>query len=249
MTVPGRELLHAPLGDIIRDVALAIADSQIELDAAAVRTAEYMSGRVVLRDPDTGALVDEQGEPTDVPTVASSEVIFGHDVDAAGRRVPRLVSMMELGFVPTFYQFVDTTIEIRLSVRLTGAGSQRHRYGSNGTTWGRHERSTAVHATTVDAGFASAYQYSAEMATKVSTKIVPIPPPAALEAQIAQLLADDRLDVNTATADELAALDALSPTLAQAVVDARPFASLDDLQRVAGIGPATVDQLRPHLRV
>lgn len=268
----GRDLLNAPLGDIIRDVALAIADAQTALDAASMRTAEFMSGRVMRRDPDTGELVEEvdaQGRPTGVPAIDSSEVIFGHDIDDEGQRVPQLRSMMELGFVPTFYQFVDTTITMNLSVRLTGSGSSQNRYTSRGTAWGMGERHMIVHASTVDAGFASAYGYSAELATTVSTKLVPIPPPAALDDLLARNIAsaaedrvapasepefaDARLDLNTATLTDLQEIDGLGPARAQAIIDHReangPFASVADLMNVPGIPEATLQHVATLVRV
>lgn len=60
------------------------------------------------------------------------------------------------------------------------------------------------------------------------------------------------LDVNTAPADELAILPGLGPALAGRIVAHRdahgPFAGLDALLDVPGIGPATLAGLRPHLR-
>ena len=60
------------------------------------------------------------------------------------------------------------------------------------------------------------------------------------------------VDPNTAPIGVLIALPALGPTLSARIVEGRrdgPFRSLDDLdRRVKGIGPATVDTLRPHLR-
>jgi len=55
------------------------------------------------------------------------------------------------------------------------------------------------------------------------------------------------IDVNTAPAPELQMLPGIGPTLAQRIVDDRaangPYATLDDLQRVRGIGPRTVEKL------
>lgn len=63
----------------------------------------------------------------------------------------------------------------------------------------------------------------------------------------------DPIDVNAACPDELALLPRVGPSLAGAIVsdrDARgPFRSVDDLDRVRGIGPATLDGLRPHVTV
>ena len=54
-----------------------------------------------------------------------------------------------------------------------------------------------------------------------------------------------KLDVDTATAAELEALPGIGPSLAARIVEARPFTSVDDLQRVRGIGPKTVERLAP----
>jgi len=55
------------------------------------------------------------------------------------------------------------------------------------------------------------------------------------------------VDVNHATADELIALPGIGPALAGRIIAYRkehgPFGSLDDLERVQGIGPQTVKGL------
>lgn len=60
------------------------------------------------------------------------------------------------------------------------------------------------------------------------------------------------VNVNEAGVDELAVLPGLGPTTARRIIDHRrehgPFASLDGLLDVPGIGSATLEELRPHLR-
>ncbi|HEX6911297.1 MAG TPA: ComEA family DNA-binding protein [Longimicrobium sp.] len=60
------------------------------------------------------------------------------------------------------------------------------------------------------------------------------------------------VDVNAATADELAALPGIGPALARRIVGWRAehgrFGSVDALADVPGIGPATVERLRPRVR-
>jgi competence protein ComEA len=56
------------------------------------------------------------------------------------------------------------------------------------------------------------------------------------------------VDINAASAGELQDLPGVGPALAERIVAARRermFTSLDDLARVRGIGPATVERLRP----
>jgi len=61
------------------------------------------------------------------------------------------------------------------------------------------------------------------------------------------------VDPNTARAEVLVALPKLGPALVSRIVAARekaPFRSVDELKgRVRGIGPATLESLRPHLRI
>jgi competence ComEA-like helix-hairpin-helix protein len=60
------------------------------------------------------------------------------------------------------------------------------------------------------------------------------------------------VNVNAAGAAELAQLPGLGPATAQRIVDHRrahgPFTSPDDLLAVPGIGPITLEGLRPFLR-
>ena len=56
------------------------------------------------------------------------------------------------------------------------------------------------------------------------------------------------VDINTATAEELEQLMGIGPVLAQAIVDYRaehgPFASIDELLEVSGIGETKLDNIR-----
>ena len=123
----GNAVTSVPIGDMVRAMALAVADAQFELDKSSMLAAEFMSGRRPLRDGQGQYLLDDQGRPL----VEESLVQFGYVVDSDGKRVPNMVSMLELGFVPTFYQFVDTVIEIKLALRgepgAAGGRSQHRR--------------------------------------------------------------------------------------------------------------------------
>lgn len=54
-----------------------------------------------------------------------------------------------------------------------------------------------------------------------------------------------RVSVNSAPPDLLQTLPGVGPAIAQRIIEHRPYARLDDLIRVPGIGPRTLDRLRP----
>jgi len=64
---------------------------------------------------------------------------------------------------------------------------------------------------------------------------------------------DMRLDLNKASVADLQSLPRIGPALAQRIVADReangPFASLEDLSRVSGIGERTIQMIGPHVIV
>lgn len=57
------------------------------------------------------------------------------------------------------------------------------------------------------------------------------------------------VDINTASLAELESLPEIGPSLARAIAAARPFARVEELARVPGIGPRRLAALRRRARV
>lgn len=110
--------------------------------------------------------------------------------------IPTRLSMMELGFTPTFYQFVDTIIEVKLSISFTQEHSSETKVESKsrtvsksasiGFSKGRFSASKrkTVTTTQVNGTYASKFNYTAEGSSLLRTKLTPVPPPAILEERI-----------------------------------------------------------------
>jgi hypothetical protein len=180
----GAEVGSIPIAEMIRTMAMAVADAQFELDKSSLMVAEFMSGKRPLRDPDTGELVGQDGKPASEAVLIDSRVQFGFDI-VDGKRVPRLLSLMELGFTPTFYQFVDTVIEVKLALRLNKV-SQPIDPQTGRAEGGRDE--VVVSSTPIDGAYAAGYGFNVELASSFRTKLVPVPPPATLEARLRELM-------------------------------------------------------------
>lgn len=238
----GQELLNVPMGDMIRSMALAVAQAQWELDKSSMTVTELMSGQRLLRDLDTGKLLDANGKPTGEttsPIVIDSRVYFGYtyvqfdgqtpppeqkasieaafgkkfgdltqpekDKLKAGMRVPQKLSMIELGFVPNFYQFVETIIEVKIDIHIHGstddtrsntasAQTQQDSYANSGYWWWYNQgaRTTNVSTSQVNASYSSKYSYDVTGSSTLRTRLVPVPPPPVLEERIRQLMDIER---------------------------------------------------------
>lgn len=79
----------------------------------------------------------------------------------------------------------------------------------------------------------------------------PLPSPSAFSARhAAKPTGPLHIDPNTAAASELARLPRIGPAMAARIIaqrEIRPFTSAEDMLAVRGIGPKTLETLRPHL--
>jgi hypothetical protein len=227
----GTVIGNVPFGQLLSSAAIAIAEAQTELDKGSLRVAEMFSGTMVLRDPKTMLPIDanrniphrteagvyyakgDNGTETPFqPQTLDTRVSFGRNLDGTAIRL----SMIELGFVPNFYQFIETLIEIKISITLSKALEGSDKSQGNVTTiddrsttitnqanhsysgwWWRgnssYQSSTTYNnvqttTTPVDAAFSAKYNYAIEASSLVRTKLVPVPPPPILEQRIRQLM-------------------------------------------------------------
>lgn len=57
------------------------------------------------------------------------------------------------------------------------------------------------------------------------------------------------ININTASAEDLAELPGIGPKLADAIIAGRPYAKAEDIVRVKGIGNKTLETVRPKITV
>lgn len=174
----GTELLAVPFPEMVQRLGVGIAQAQLQLDLVSLRIARLMAGYDEAAD-------DKQ--PGDGNKSNKYLVKFGDGQE---------YSLMELGFTPTFYQFVDTVIELKMSISMRTDVETKLDTSSSvtrgGAFWTPFGGGGSVSSSSVSASYAAKYQYSAEGSSLMRTKLVPIPAPALFEERVRDLLAKRR---------------------------------------------------------
>ena len=141
----GQDLLDVPFGDMVLKLALAIAESQYEMDKACCEIAKFMgTEKIKIKNVNTD---------TEIET-----------------------TLLGAGFQPTFYQFTDTIIEVKMSISM-----QKSTEASVNV---KAKAGFGVFSASVNASYSSKYSYSAEGSSLLRTKITPLPPNPTLQGLI-----------------------------------------------------------------
>jgi hypothetical protein len=166
-TTIGAELQEVQFGELVRSVAQGIADGQHALDLAAIETLQALANTPVSIIP----------EITEVITPAPFQVnISGQaPVTVTGARVdgtasePVQMSALQAGLSPTFYQFAEATIQLKVAISLRETQEQ----DSSGTLV------TGLRAFGANVNFRTqnTYGFSVDASAQVNVTMRPVPPP------------------------------------------------------------------------
>ncbi|MCX7649853.1 MAG: hypothetical protein N2050_04805 [Flavobacteriales bacterium] len=161
----GKELLNVPFPAMVKNLGLGIAEAQFALDIAAIRIAQQMSG---VRLDKSGKLVRDE-----------SLLIKLKEGDEG-------ISLLALGFTPTFYQFVDSEISLRMDMRFMEEKS----FGFGASITASANFLFGSVAASVNASYSQKYQFEASGSSELRTRLVTVPPPPGFQEQLRNLLAE-----------------------------------------------------------
>lgn len=143
MSDVGQDLLNVPFPEMVLKLASAIAEGQYKLDQVSCQIAKFMG--------------DKKKAPIYLPDLTDPE----------GKK-EICTSLIGAGFQPTFYQFTDTIIEVKMAITMTKSTEVDVSVSASGG-W-------ACFSASVNASYSQKYSYSAEGSSLLRTKITPLPP-------------------------------------------------------------------------
>src|SRR5262249_29184913 len=113
--------------------------------------------------------------PRTVTVPGTGQVVpySGAQVISSGA-APVKMSLLQAGLTPTFYQFTEASIEVKMSITVK-QGSQPTSTGEN-----RLKPLLRIHASPVDYRTANTYSYTAQGSSVLKATLKPVPPPARL---------------------------------------------------------------------
>ena len=197
----GQELLDVPFPEMIFKMANAIAQGQRRLDRSSLDTARALATARVAVIPEIFEIVEEKpisdviepGGPAlpgantgDTKTIAVSSQV--------GKAVN--MSLMQAGLLPTFYQFTESIIEVKISIHHRSSHQREFEVGADLDVkteaeahgglfgFGASGSVSTTFASHVNYKSSSSYEYSAEGASLLRTTLKPVPPPVRLIPRI-----------------------------------------------------------------
>ncbi len=145
-----------------------------------------------------GAMANAIGDAQmklDQTSIALARMMSGSNESDRVSFGSKRLSLFELGLSPSFYQFVDTLIEVKMSISLsrTRTSSTGTAASGQGMTIGLRpgEYRYSARGSSVNAVYASKYPYSAEGASLLRTKLAPVPAPGIFEDRIRAMIEQD----------------------------------------------------------
>lgn len=188
----GEDLLDVPFPEMVQKLALAIAEGQMALDMNSIDVAQVLANTML---------------PADTVIVAIKETVNAEGIVTATEVLynDQPMSLLVYGLNPTFYQFTESIIEVKMAITLKVVRSMEREFGKKftitnktdiktkfsagggflGSLFGAPKVSaslrnttTVAYASTYNANYSQKYSYKAEGTSLLRTTLAPVPPPA-----------------------------------------------------------------------
>ena len=179
----GKDLLDVPFPHMVQSLAMAVAQGQLALDKASLQTARTLATEKVMLIEELHEIIEyKPPEPVEYTKPnGDKETIMVTGVHVAFERTPPAeYTLLQAGLFPTFYQFTESIIEVKMSISSKTAGGSEFEAGAE-VKGGWGPVSFAAH---VNFKTSNTYSYSSEGSSLLRTTLKPVPPPARLSPRI-----------------------------------------------------------------
>ena len=174
----GQELLDVPIADMVRDLAAAVTEGQLSLDRASIETLKFLASEA--NAIDLIPQVIEVIAPTTTTLIVGGENVAVPGVSVTQQPVaPVKTTLLQAGLLPTFYQFTEALIEIKMSVSLKQASATQTEARP-----GFAKRGIIAFAAPVNFRSQSTYSHTAEGSSLLRVTMKPVPPPVRLAPDV-----------------------------------------------------------------
>lgn len=181
----GRDLLDLPFAELVRNLAIAIADGQTALDRNSLNTLHTLISETVPLITELTEVI--QPEERDVDAGGRPIKVTGARITPSAAPTVQM-SMFQAGLLPTFYQFTEASIEVKLSITMredsdSDSAGRNASPSTNRLEW-LGLRASRAYASSVDYRNANKYSYTAEGSSVLRATLRPVPPPARFEPTV-----------------------------------------------------------------
>jgi hypothetical protein len=175
---------------MVMNLAFAIAKGQMALDRTSLATARMLAREKVMLIQEIQEIIEPDFRSVDVTVRDEDGTPHTESIVVTGARVtfdsmdPEEFTLLQAGLQPTFYQFTESIIEVKISISMKTARSSEFEVGASleaSASWGW---GSAAFSSSVNYRTSNTYSYSSEGSSLLRTTLKPVPAPSRLTPRV-----------------------------------------------------------------
>jgi hypothetical protein len=186
----GQDLLNVPFPQMIFSMAQAIAKGQLALDKSSIETLKILANTQFDWLPEITEVLFSRPIKITSGNAPANTVASGVGVDVEPAAFQKL-TLLQAGINPTFYQFTDSIIEVKMSISSQTSSENSLDVGVDVSASVDFFFGSATVSSHVNYHSANKYSYSVEGSSLLRTELKPAPPPQRIFPTMIQVDATD----------------------------------------------------------
>jgi len=186
----GQDLLDTPFPQMVQNLAFAIARGQMALDRSSMDTTRQLAREKVKIIEEIHEVIEPEFRTINVSINDAAGTPINQTIVVTGARItststePVDYTLLQAGLFPTFYQFTESIIEVKMSISQKSSSSSELEAGASLSVQGGWGPVSVAFAAHVNYKNSNTYSYSAEGSSLLRTTLKPVPPPSRLSPRI-----------------------------------------------------------------